>query len=327
MKLFPESTLHQLEFDKIQALLADHCKTEYARNIASKLRIHTRIEFIQIALKQANEFKSLLQEGMYFPNDFAINIQREIKLLGIPGASLSGEQFLLLRRLTENANNIFRWFTAEAREFYPALAEVISNNYYEKNIRELIDEVLDETGVVKDNASEALADIRMKLYRKRNELRRVFDRIVSKMNKQGYLADIEESFMNGRRVLAVFAEQKRSIKGVLHGESDSRRTSFIEPEETTELNNDIFSLEYEEQKEVYRILRQLTQQLSVYAPLLKSYHDMAGEYDFIRAKAKLAIDINGTYPLLKIKRILISLTLIIRFCCCIIKNSKRRPFR
>ncbi|MFT3981212.1 MAG: DNA mismatch repair protein MutS [Ferruginibacter sp.] len=299
MKLFPESTLQQLEFNKVKELLEAHCKTEYAKNLSQNLRIHTRKEFIEIALLQSNEFKSLLQGGLYFPNEFALNIQREIKLLGIPGASLNGEQFMLLRRLTDNAHNIFRWFTAEIRDSYPGLSAVVANNYYEKAIRELIDDVLDETGVVKDNASEALADIRMKLYRKRNELRRVFDRIVSKMNKQGYLADIEESFMNGRRVLAVFAEQKRSVKGVLHGESDSRRTSFIEPEETTELNNDIFSLEYEEQKEVYRILRQLTQQLSVYAPLLKSYHDMSGEFDFIRAKARLAIDINGHYPLLK----------------------------
>ena len=113
----------------------------------------------------------------------------------------------------------------------------------------MIDEVLDEIGMVKDNASQELASIRMNLYRKRNELRRVFDRIVSKMNKLGYLADIEESFMNGRRVLAVFAEQKRMIKGILHSESDSRRTTFIEPEETTGLNNDIFSLENEEAKE------------------------------------------------------------------------------
>lgn len=299
MKLFPESTLQQLEFDKVKDLLAAHCKTEYAKHIALNLRIHTKKEFIELALQQAHEFKAILQSGLYFPNDFSISIQREIKLLGIPGASLSGEQFILIRRLTQNAQNIFRWFTAEIRESYPALSKVIENNYYEKQIEESIDAVLNEAGIVKDSASEELADIRMKLYRKRNELRRVFDRIVSKLNKQGYLADIEESFMNGRRVLAVFAEQKRTIKGVLHGESDSRRTSFIEPEETTELNNDIFSLEYEEQKEVYRILRQLTQQLSVYAPLLKSYHDIAGQFDFIRAKAKFAVDINGHYPMLK----------------------------
>ena len=301
MKFFPESTLHQLEFDKIKDLLAEHCRTEYAKSKAIQLRIHTKIEFIQTALQQSNEFKIILQSGEYFPNDFYINIAREIKLLGIPGASLSGEQFLLIRRLAENSNNIFRWFDSERRNTYSGLTKVIDNIYYEKTIKILIDEILDETGIVKDNASEELSRIRMSLYRKRNELRKVFDRIVSKLNKQGYLADIEESFMNGRRVLAVFAEQKRMIKGVLHSESDSRKTSFIEPEETTELNNEIFSLEYEETKEVYRILRALTQQLSIYAALLKTYHDIAGEFDFIKAKAKLAIDIGGNFPLLKDK--------------------------
>jgi len=299
MKFFPDSTLHQLEFDKIKDLLAAHCRTEYAKAKSLQLRIHTKMEFIETALKQSNEFKIILQSGEYFPNDFSINISREIKLLGIPGASLSGEQFLLIRRLAENTNNIFRWFDAERRDTYPALAKVIENLYYEKSIRLMIDEIVDEAGTVKDNASEDLARIRMNLYRKRNELRKVFDRIVSKLSKQGYLADIEESFMNGRRVLAVFAEQKRMIKGVLHAESDSRKTSFIEPEETTELNNEIFSLEYDETKEVYRILRTLTQQLSVYASLLKNYHDIAGEFDFIKAKAKLAIDIGGNFPQLK----------------------------
>lgn len=298
MKFFPASTIHQLEFDKIKDLLSAHCRTDYAKERSQDLRIHTKKEFIETDLQQSHEFKTIVQSGLHFPNDFSLNISRDIKLLGIPGASLGGEQFMLLRRLAENTNSIYRWFTTEIRETYPGLAKVIHDSYYEKNIKLLIDEVLDETGIVKDSASEELANIRMKLYRKRNELRRLFDRIVSKMNKQGYLADIEESFMNGRRVLAVFAEQKRTVKGVLHGESDSRRTSFIEPEETTELNNDIFSLEYDETKEVYRILRQLTQNLSVYAPLLKNYLDMAGEFDFIRAKAKLAIDIGGNYPML-----------------------------
>jgi DNA mismatch repair protein MutS2 len=298
MKFFPESTIHQLEFDKVKDILAAHCRTDYAKHRSQDLRIHTKKEFIETALQQTHEYKILMQSGLNFPNDFSLNIIRDLKLLGIPGASLSGEQFLLIRRLADNTNNIYRWFSTEIRETYPGLAKVIHESYYEKNIKQLIDAVLDEAGIVKDSASEELREIRMKLYRKRNELRRLFDRIVSRMNKQGYLADIEESFLNGRRVLAVFAEQKRTVKGVLHGESDSRRTSFIEPEETTELNNDIFSLEQEEQKEVYRILRQLTQHLSVYAPLLKSYHDMAGEFDFIRAKARLAIEMGGNYPLL-----------------------------
>lgn len=301
MKFFPESTLHQLEFDKIKEMLAAHCRNDYARIKALNLRIHTKKEFIERELSQSNEYKIILQSGQYFPNDFPNNISRDLKLLSIQGASLSGDQFLLLRRLAENAGNIFRWFDAERRTANPALSKVIEQVYYEKQIRESIDEIVDETGHVKDNASEELASIRMNLFRKRNELRRVFDRIVSKLNKQGYLADIEESFMNGRRVLAVFAEQKRQIKGILHAESDSRRTSFIEPEETTELNNQIFSLEYEETKEVYRILRMLTQQISVYASLLQSYYEISGEYDFIRAKARFAEEYGGGYPQLQDK--------------------------
>ena len=296
MRIFPESALVQLEFDKVKALLAEQCNTEYARGKAEDLRIHTQMEFIELELRQTHEFGLLAQNGQYFPNDHTFNLARELKLLRIPGAILSGEQFLQVRRLAESIQSIFRWFDAERRTAYPALTRVIENTRYEKAIAAAIDEVLDETGVVRDNASEELANIRMSLFRKRNELRRVFDRILSKLAKSGYVADIEESFLNGRRVVAIFAEQKRQVKGILHGESDTRRTSFIEPEETIELNNEVFSLEHAESREVNRILRELTARLSVYAPLLQVWHDVIGEYDFIRAKARLAADMNGNFP-------------------------------
>src|SRR5258708_2633995 len=296
MRIFPESALVQLEFDKIKTLLAEHCNTEYARAKAGDLHIHTRREFIEWELRQAHEFKLLLQNGQYFPNDHTLNLSRELKLLGIPGATLTGEQFLQIRKLAESMQSIFRWFDPERKTAYPALAKVIANTQYEKSIIAKIDEVLDESGIVRDNASEELANIRLSLFRKRNELRRVFDRILSKLGKSGYVADIEESFLNGRRVVAIFAEHKRQVKGILHGESDTRRTSFVEPEETIELNNDVFSLEHAESKEVYRILRELTTQLSGHAPLLATWHDILGEFDFIRAKARLAIDMNGSFP-------------------------------
>lgn len=296
MKVFPESALVQLEFEKVKSLLAEHCKTEYAKGKSSELRIHTRKEYIQLELQQSHEYKLIIQHGQYFPNDLALNLSREIRLLAIPGAVLSGEQFLMIRKLSESMGSIFRWFDNERKTAYPALSEVIRDTYYEKAIVQMIDEVLDESGVVRDNASEELARIRMSLYRKRNELRRVFDRILSKLDKAGLVADIEEAFLNGRRVVALYAEHKRQVKGILHGESDTRRTSYIEPEETIVLNNDIFALENEESREVYRILRELTAKLSIYAELLKVYHDVLGEFDFIRAKAKLAVDINGQYP-------------------------------
>ncbi len=297
IRFYPDSTLTQLEFDKVEALLTNLCNTQYAKDKAANLRIHTHIEYINLQLQQSNESKILLQSGLSIPADFSHSLEKELKLLGIPGAVLQAEDFVQIRRLSDSAQNVFRWFDAERRETYPAMAKVVENSYYEKAIRVLMDEKLDDTGQVKDNASEELQRIRQSLYRKRNELRRLFDRIVQKMNKNGYLADIEESFLNGRRVLAVFAENKRMINGVLHGESDSRQTAYIEPEETTGLNNDIYSLENEERKEIYRILRELTAKLQPYAPLLKTYISIIGEIDFSRAKARLAVDMNANYPL------------------------------
>jgi DNA mismatch repair protein MutS2 len=296
VKLFPSSAYIQLEFDKIKALLLEHCACEYAKEKAAELRIHTSKEFIETELKQSYEYRQLMQNSIYFPNDYVLNLSRELKLLSIPGAVLAGEQFILLRRLAESIEKIFRWFDKERKAAYPGLATLIDDIYYEKAIIKMIDDVLDEQGQVKDNASDELRNIRMNLYRKRNELRRIFERIISKLNKQGYLAEIEESFMNGRRVVAVFAEQKRMVKGILHGESDTRRTSFIEPEETIGLNNEIYSLENDERKEVYRILRKLTGDLSKYEALLFAYHTIIGEYDFVRGKAKLAADMKGEYP-------------------------------
>ena len=299
MKFFPDSALVQLEFDKIRALLRAHCKTDYAQTRAESLRIHTRRDFIELELRQTHEFKSLLQNGLYFPGDHVLNIAKSLKLLGIPGAVLSGEQFLEIRELTEGIKQVFHWFDQERRSSFPAMARVIEDTYYEKKILGYIDEILDEGGAVRDQASRDLADIRLSLFRKRNELRRVFDRILAKLNKSGYVADIEESFLNGRRVVAIFAEHKRQVKGILHGESDTRKTAFMEPEETIVLNNEVFSLENAESREVYRILRELTKKLSGFAELLLRYHDVMGEYDFMHAKAMLALDINGNHPLLE----------------------------
>jgi DNA mismatch repair protein MutS2 len=296
MRLYPDSALVQLEFDKVKALLKAHCNTDYAKQKADTLRIHTRKDFIELELEQSNEYKNIVLQQQYFPNDFNLNLQKDLKLLGIPGAMLVGDQWMPIRRLTENTATIFRWFDNERRVAFPYLAKVIEGTYFEKQILELIDEILDENGTVKDNASADLQKIRMSLFRKRNELRRMFEKVIAKLAKSGYTADIDESFSNGRRVVAVFSEHKRQVKGILHGESDSRKTAFIEPEETIELNNDIFSLEHEEIKEVQKILRALTARMQVYAPLLSSYLTVAGEYDFIRAKARLALDMNAQLP-------------------------------
>jgi DNA mismatch repair protein MutS2 len=186
---------------------------------------------------------------------------------------------------------------------YSNLYEVVKNAYYEKAIIECIDLIIDDRGSVKDKASEDLAKIRHQLFKKRQELRRIFEKVVQRLAKSGYTADIDESFSNGRRVVAVFSEYKRQVKGFLHGESDSRKTAFIEPEETIELNNELYGLEQDELKEVQKILRALTAQLAPYSSLLLTYTQIIGSFDFIRAKALLAIDMNGNRPMVHNKAI------------------------
>ena len=298
MKFFPESALVQLEYDKIKGLLKEQCDSDYGKSRAEDLRIHTRKEYIDHELRQTDEFRQMLESSQYFPNDYILNLTKELKLLGIQGAVLTGDQFLEIRKLPESIQKIFRWFDKDRKEIYHALFKVVEDTYFEKVILELIDDVIDETGNVKDNASDELLRIRQQLSRKRNELRRVFDRIVQKLSKSGLVTDTGEAFLNGRRVVALYAEHKRQVKGILHGESDTRKTSFVEPEETIELNNELFALEHEESREVYRILRELTSKLSTYSELLTTYHNILGEYDFIRGKGKLAIMLNANHPLI-----------------------------
>ncbi|HWJ27808.1 MAG TPA: hypothetical protein VNS32_14780, partial [Flavisolibacter sp.] len=178
MKLYPESASVQLEFDKIKALLTEKCRTEYAKAKAEDLRIHTRKEFIERELRQSHEYRQLLMNAIYFPNDYVLNLSRELRLLNIQGAMLSGEQLVSIKKLATSIESIFRWLDQERRVAYPGLTEVISDTYYEKSILQMINEVVDDTGNVKDNASADLQSIRMNLYRKRNELRKVFDRII-----------------------------------------------------------------------------------------------------------------------------------------------------
>ncbi len=130
MKLFPASAIHQLEFDKIQILLAGHCRTEFARHKAENLRIHTRKEFIEPELNQTHEYKLLFLNHLHFPDDAVLNLSLELKLLSIEGSVLTGNQFLLLKKLAAAIQQIFRWFDNERRIAFPSLALVINEHLF-----------------------------------------------------------------------------------------------------------------------------------------------------------------------------------------------------
>ncbi len=300
MQLYPAHAAESLEFNKICDLLHKKCRTDAARERVDNIRIHTRMDHMERELRQTSEFKDILKAGTdQFPNDFTRNLHKELKLLSVAGGVLSGEQMLAFLQLAFNIRDILLWFKRHD-ELFPHLRSVAERVAYEKKIAEVITAVIDESGMVRDNASNELMRLRSELGKVRSEARRTFESILRKLNKQGYLADISESFLNGRRTAAVLAEYKRIVKGILHGESDTQKTVFIEPEETIELNNEIFSLERAEAREIHRILVQATKDLSVFSPLLESYYHLCGIYDYIRAKGLLAVDMNANMPRLSV---------------------------
>lgn len=295
MLLYPANAAEALEFNKVCELLLHKCRTDTARERVETIRFHTVMSHIQREMLQANEFKMIMQTGDHFPNDFTRNLYRELKLLQITGGVLSGEQLLAFNQLALNMRDILLWFKKQ-NELFPALRAISEKVQYEKKVSELISGIIDEAGIVRDTASKELMIIRSELGKARHAARRTFDMVLRKWGKAGYLADIGESFFNNRRTAAVLAEYKRIAKGILHGESDTQKTVFIEPEETIDLNNEIFSLERAELREIHRILVQATKDLAVFAPQLEAYYHLCGIYDYIRAKALLAIDMNASMP-------------------------------
>jgi len=295
MQLYPVHTAEALEFNKIADLLKQKCRTDAARERVENIRFHTTLVHMERELLQTSEYKTVLNGGEHFPNDFTRNLQKELKLLVITGGVLSGEQLQAFQQLSLNIKDILLWFKKH-NDLFPTLRSVSDRVTYEKQISDIITTVIDESGMVRDTASRELMSIRSELGKARHEARRTFDSVIRKLNKAGYLADISESFLNGRRTAAVLAEYKRIVKGILHGESDSQKTAFIEPEETIDINNEIFSLERAEVKEIHRILAQATKDLSAFSPQLEAYYLLCGIYDYIRAKALLANDMNGNMP-------------------------------
>ncbi len=295
MLLYPANAIESLEFNKVCTLLLHKCRTDAARERVEQIRFHTRMDHMQRELQQTSEFKMVLQVGDYFPNDFTRNLHKELRLLQIAGGVLTGEQLLACMQLALNMRDILLWFKKQ-NDLFPALNSICEHVVYEKRIHEMISSVIDEAGIVRDTASKELMSIRSELGKARHAARRTFDVVLRRLGKAGYLGDISESFFNGRRTAAVLAEYKRIVKGILHGESDTQKTVFIEPEETIDLNNDIFSLERAEQKEIHRILVQATKDLAEFSPHLEKYYIIAGIFDYIRAKALLAIDMGANMP-------------------------------
>ncbi len=297
-QLYPEDALHKLEYDKIVSLVEEKCLSDLGIKFLRKMKVSGDFAFVSRALQQVHELKFILENESAFPSSNYHDLEDLLGYLNVTNSVLSEEQFLQLLLFLLTIQDIFDYFKKREGRF-PALETLLKTQTFEKSILNAIADVISEEGVVRPGVSAVLDKVRKDIKSKERELDKSFNSILAQCNASGWLAAGGESIRNGRRVLSLLSENKRRIKGIIHDESATGKAVFIEPEITIEISNELFELRQEERREIYRILRELTEQVQPYVLTLHFYQQVAGLFDFIRAKALFAMQIKASMPELK----------------------------
>ncbi|MBK6931199.1 MAG: Smr/MutS family protein [Saprospirales bacterium] len=301
MTFEPRDVFRKLEFDKVLELLEKEAMTPMAAEQLLALMPSTAFSQVDIWLREVREFKLALEKNDRFPLENYADIRPDLRMLEIAGYTLSAEVFQHILRILLVMRDIFKFFTSLKKEIYPKLYDIIRPLSFDESLIRAISSVFYEDGEIRPDASPELIRIRRDMQHKARELDHRFRQLIQDYRSKGWLSDTPESFRNGRRVLSVPAEHKRKIRGIIHDESDTGRTVFIEPEQVIEVNNDIFDLEGEERREIFRILRDLSDTIRPYGPLLGQYLETLIRLDVIQAKARLAQSMRAGMPVLKEK--------------------------
>ena len=295
--LYPKDIFEVLEFNKLIHLTAQYCKGDPGRDLVQQVKFLTDFQSIETLLKETLEFKNSIESGEPFPSQHYTDISVFLKYLKIDDYFLELEQIAALKQVLE-LMRLLDNFARSSRQskLYPLLSGRITSVDYDPYYLGKINQVLDEQGLVKNNASEQLVKIRKSITGKKNELERAFDQLVGVYKNKGYLSESLESYRNGRRVLSVPAEHKRQIPGIIHDESDTGKTVFIEPEPLILINNDLFELEHEEIREIVKIIKNLCNDLGKGHDAFVSYLACVTYLDFTWAKANLSLLFHGEMP-------------------------------
>lgn len=300
----PRDVLHKLEFDRILDLLEKHALTPMGVEQLRATLPMLDFERIDTALREVRDYKLLLEKNERLPIETFADLRPALRLLAVPEYTLSLEAFQDIRRVLVLIRGIFRFFSGPKKEIYPKLYAHVKHLPYEEALLKALEEVFDDKGDIRPDASPELVRIRREQQNKMRELDTRFRQLVAEYRNKGWLSEAPESIRNGRRVLAVPSEHRRKIRGIMHDESDTGRTVFIEPEPIIEINNDLFDLEAEERREIFRILRQLSQRIRPYADLLGLYQEVLVRLEVIQAKAQLALEMRANMPILRPKPII-----------------------
>ena len=296
MLLFPNDLYEKLEFDKVIQLLIAECLGEPAQIHFFSLVPTADLKIIEQQLKMVKDLKLSLEKADKFPIANYYTIVEDVKLLPIEGYVLSVDSLQRINKLLIIFKDIARFFTPVRIEIYPTLHSIIRETPYNETLVKEIARVIDTEGKIKPDASPDLMKIRRNMNSKMREIESVYKSLISEFKQKNWLADSTETLRNGRRVLAVLTEHKRSLRGIIHDESATGRTTYIEPEAAIEVNNDLFDLEQEEKQEIFRIMRSLSNFLRPFTKDILSYEDIIIAFDVVHAKARVAQKMKANMP-------------------------------
>ncbi len=297
--IYPTNFEQKIDFFRIRQLLEQHCLSPLGKERVGEMQFSTSFQEIDTQISQTDEFVQILQGENPFPADNFYDVRPVLKKIRVERSWIEQNSLVELFKSLRALQAIVLFFKNDekADNNYPHLIALTENVFTSPEIVKKIERIVDDFGQIRDNASPNLAAIRKELASTINGISRSLNSILRKAQAEGLVEkDVAPSMRDGRLVIPINPAFKRKMKGIVHDESASGKTVYIEPAEVVEANNRIRELENDERREIIRILTEFTDYIRPFLPdLLLSYQYLAA-IDFIRAKAKFAIQIQAIKP-------------------------------
>ena len=294
--IYPENFESKIKFDKIRQLVKSYCLSDMGRELVDKMNFSSDSSYISEQLKETHEFMNILQVEDSFPGDHFRDARPFLQKIRVEGLFLEIAEMVALKLSLESLSAIVRFFKGK-EERYPILSAKAGCIHLFPFVQQRLDTIVSKHGTIKDTASPELNDIRHRLQRKQAGISKRMQSLLQQAQSEGW-ADKESAIAirDGRMVIPVPSAYKRKINGIIHDESATGKTSYIEPAEIVETNNEIRELELEEKREIMRILRKFADELRPYIDDLLPGYDFLAYIDFIRGKAAFSNYIEAVVP-------------------------------
>lgn len=295
MRFYDEQTALDLEFDQVRILLQNYCDNPTNKERFEKLRPYSNLAQASKTIDASAELLDIRRKSLSFPRLEFEELASEIKVLNISSSILQLEGIARIRMASILVNELITFFKAQTLT-YEKLNALLDSVFFTKEIIEAIDAVLDKRMKVKDDASEALFAIRVRIKQVKKQVNRNFDRAVKKARANGFMGDIQENVIDNRRVMSIVSSFKRKVEGQILGSSKTGSLTYIEPHENKALNAELDQLYDDEHKEILRIFKLLSDELRKHVQLITNYQNVLLSFENILARVKLAERIKANKP-------------------------------